>query len=59
MWIHAYRIPDNTKVLKQKLLYAGSKEALKRKLDGVVELQANDLDDIQDESLLTKVCHRV
>jgi hypothetical protein len=35
------------------MLYAGSKNALNSKLGTLKEVQANDLDDIQDEEVLT------
>jgi hypothetical protein len=38
------------------MIYASSKEALKRALPGLaVELQANDTDDIEQESLVKTV----
>ncbi|KAI8053447.1 hypothetical protein BDF22DRAFT_684775 [Syncephalis plumigaleata] len=45
-------VPDTLKV-KTKMLYAGSKNALNNKLGSLKEVQANDLDDIQEESVLT------
>lgn len=57
-----YRDPDllggtNTRVsLQAKMVYASSKEALKRALPGLaVEVQANDADDIEYESLVKTV----
>jgi len=47
--------PDDAGVLA-KMIYASSKEALKRSLTGIaVELQANDPDDIEYESVLKTV----
>ncbi|KAI9597338.1 cofilin [Syncephalis fuscata] len=46
-------VPDNLGV-KQKMIYAGSKSALKDKLGDIKEIQANDISDIDDESILTK-----
>jgi len=44
--------PDDAGI-KPKMVYAASKEALKRTLTGVaVEVQANDIDDIEYDSLL-------
>ena len=38
------------------MIYASSKEALKRSLTGLaVELQANDSDDIEHDTVLNKV----
>lgn len=38
------------------MLYASSKDALKRALNGIaVEIQANDSDDIEFDSILSKV----
>jgi hypothetical protein len=42
--------------LKPKMIYASSKEALKRSLTGIAtELQANDTDDIEYDSILKTV----
>eukprot|EP01059_Diplonema_ambulator_P021885 TRINITY_DN363_c0_g1_i1.p1 TRINITY_DN363_c0_g1~~TRINITY_DN363_c0_g1_i1.p1 ORF type:complete len:137 (+),score=67.89 TRINITY_DN363_c0_g1_i1:80-490(+) len=39
--------PDSGKV-KTKMLYAGSKDALKKKIEGgLIEVQANDVDDLE------------
>lgn len=39
-----------------KMVYASSKDALKRALAGIaVEIQANDGDDIEHDSILAKV----
>ena len=47
--------PDDAGV-QAKMIYASSKEALKRSLTGIaVELQANDADDIEYESVLKTV----
>ncbi|PHH65175.1 hypothetical protein CDD81_3306 [Ophiocordyceps australis] len=47
--------PDDAGV-QPKMIYASSKEALKRALTGIaVELQANDPDDIEHESVLKTV----
>jgi len=44
--------PDDAGVMA-KMVYASSKEALKRSLNGIaIELQANDQDDIEYESVL-------
>lgn len=42
--------------LQPKMIYASSKEALKRSLTGIAtELQANDSDDIEHDSILKVV----
>jgi len=47
--------PDDASI-KAKMVYASSKEALKRSLSGIaIELQANDSDDIERESVLKVV----
>ncbi|KAJ9149836.1 Cofilin/tropomyosin-type actin-binding protein [Pleurostoma richardsiae] len=47
--------PDDAGI-KAKMVYASSKDALKRALNGIaVELQANDPDDIEYDSVLNKV----
>jgi cofilin len=47
--------PDDAKI-KPKMIYASSKEALKRSLTGIAqEYQANDEDDIEFDSILAKV----
>lgn len=49
------RAPTNTQ-LQPKMIYASSKEALKRSLTGIAtELQANDTDDIEYDSILKTV----
>ena len=43
-------------VLQPKMVYASSKDALKRALNGIAtEFQANDEDDIEYQSVLNKV----
>jgi uncharacterized membrane protein len=43
-------------VSQPKMVYASSKDALKRALNGIAtEFQANDEDDIEYQSVLTKV----
>ncbi|KAK7747974.1 cofilin [Cytospora paraplurivora] len=47
--------PDDAGI-KAKMVYASSKDALKRALSGIaVEIQANDSDDIEFDSVLNKV----
>ncbi|KAI7774684.1 hypothetical protein LA080_007991 [Diaporthe eres] len=47
--------PDDAGI-KSKMVYASSKDALKRALSGIaVEIQANDADDIEHDSILAKV----
>lgn len=53
--IPACRAPDTAKV-KQKMLYASSKDAIRKKLVGVgVEVQATDASEISFEAVLDKV----
>lgn len=48
-------IPQLTRP-QSKMVYASSKDALKRALSGIaVEIQANDADDIEHGSILGKV----
>jgi len=47
--------PDNSKI-KQKMLYAASKDALRKKLDGIyTEIQCTDLSEVSYETVLDKV----
>jgi cofilin len=47
--------PDSSKI-KQKMLYAASKDALRKKLDGIyTEIQCTDLAEIAYETVLDKV----
>ncbi|KAI8589705.1 hypothetical protein BDZ88DRAFT_451848 [Geranomyces variabilis] len=47
--------PDTSKI-KQKMLYAASKDALRKKLDGVyTEIQCTDLSEVSYETVLDKV----
>jgi len=47
--------PDDAGV-QPKMIYASSKDGLKRALNGIaVELQANDEDDIEYQQILTKI----
>lgn len=49
------RAPDTSKV-KQKMLYASSKDALRKKLVGIgTEIQATDASEIAYETVLEKV----
>jgi hypothetical protein len=42
--------------IQPKMVYASSKDALKRALNGIAtEFQANDVDDIEYQSVLAKV----
>ncbi len=57
---HPLLVPVEPKLthppLQAKMVYASSKEALKRALTGIaVELQANDADDIEYESVVKTV----
>eukprot|EP00747_Dinoflagellata_sp_TGD_P164328 gnl/TRDRNA2_/TRDRNA2_184124_c0_seq1.p1 gnl/TRDRNA2_/TRDRNA2_184124_c0~~gnl/TRDRNA2_/TRDRNA2_184124_c0_seq1.p1 ORF type:complete len:138 (-),score=43.77 gnl/TRDRNA2_/TRDRNA2_184124_c0_seq1:137-550(-) len=45
--------PDDTCSVKDKMLYASSKDAIKKKLVGVMkELQANEMSDLSEENIL-------
>ncbi|KAJ3285805.1 cofilin [Borealophlyctis nickersoniae] len=47
--------PDSAKI-KQKMLYAASKDALRKKLDGIyTEIQCTDLSEVSYETVLDKV----
>ncbi|KAL2914394.1 cofilin [Polyrhizophydium stewartii] len=47
--------PDSAKI-KQKMLYAASKDALRKKLDGIyTEIQCTDLSEVSHETVLDKV----
>jgi len=47
--------PDTSKI-KQKMIYASSKDALRKKLVGIaVEVQCTDLDEVEHSSVLDKV----
>lgn len=47
--------PDTAKI-KQKMIYASSKDGLKKKLDGVyTEIQCTDLSEVSHETVLEKV----
>ena len=47
--------PDSAKV-KNKMLYASSKDALRKRLEGIAtEIQATDSDEIKYESVLEKI----
>ena len=49
------RVPDQAKGLG-KMLYASSKEAIKRRLDGIfAEIQCTDASEIAHEAVLDKV----
>ena len=51
MSAHArHRSPDSSKI-RQKMLFASSKDALRRSLDGIgAEIQATDLDEVSHET---------
>jgi cofilin len=49
------RSPDTSKI-KPKMLYASSKDALRKKLDGIyTEIQCTDLSEVSYETVLDKV----
>lgn len=48
-------VPDTSKV-RQKMLYASSKDAIRKKLAGVAtEIQATDMSEVSNEAVLEKV----
>ena len=48
-------VPDTSKV-RQKMLYASSKDAIRKKLAGVAtEIQATDMSEVSHEAVLEKV----
>jgi len=50
-------IPDTAKV-KPKMIYAGTKDALKQKIEGgLVEVQATDASEVTYDAILQKVKH--
>ena len=52
---HSCRIPDTARI-KEKMMYASSKENLKRKLNGIqVEVQATDASEIE-QSVMHEKC---
>lgn len=55
-WLCIYsRAPDTSKV-KQKMLYASSKDAIRKKLVGIgAEIQGTDLSEVSYEAVLEKV----
>jgi hypothetical protein len=53
------RAPDSSKI-KQKMLYASSKDALRKKLVGIAtEIQATDLSELSHDAVLEKVSKQV
>ena len=49
------RSPDNAKI-KHKMVYASSKDAIRKKLDGIyTEVQATDVAELSYESVFDKV----
>lgn len=49
------RCPDTAKI-KSKMVYAASKDALRKRLVGVaVEIQATDSDELEHASILSKL----
>lgn len=61
----SYSISDNAPFLadtnkQPKMIYAASKEALKRSLEGFAyEIQANDSDDLEHSSILNAVLAKI
>ena len=50
-----FRAPDTSKV-KQKMLYASSKDAIRKKLVGIgAEIQGTDLSEVSYDAVLEKV----
>ncbi|CAD5115730.1 DgyrCDS4673 [Dimorphilus gyrociliatus] len=53
--IFVHWAPDNAPI-KRKMLIASSKDALKRKLEGLsLEVQANDMSDLLEEEIIAKL----
>ena len=54
--LHVFRSPDGAKV-KQKMLYASSKDALKKSLGTAigVHIQATDHDEISEDKMLQEI----
>eukprot|EP00999_Lentomonas_sp_LEN2_P001441 NODE_2481_length_562_cov_126.613793_g2431_i0.p1 GENE.NODE_2481_length_562_cov_126.613793_g2431_i0~~NODE_2481_length_562_cov_126.613793_g2431_i0.p1 ORF type:complete len:160 (+),score=63.29 NODE_2481_length_562_cov_126.613793_g2431_i0:72-482(+) len=50
-------IPDNAPP-KDKMLYASSKDAFKKKLEGIVEVQGTDKDEVSEEMVIAKVAKK-
>ncbi len=49
-----YRTPDDSKI-KEKMLYASSKDAIRKRLVGVaIEIQGTDLSEVSYEAVLEK-----
>jgi len=46
--------PDSSSI-KKKMVYSSSKDALKKKLEGVKESQANDLEDLDKDNVISKL----
>jgi len=47
-------VPDDATV-KQKMIYAASKDSLKRSLDLVTDIQATDYSEVAHETVLAKI----
>lgn len=59
LFLSLYRSPDTSKI-KQKMLYASSKDALRKKLVGIAtEIQATDLSEITYDVVFDKVSKQV
>lgn len=55
LYVLTKRSPDTSKI-KPKMLYASSKDALRKKLDGIyTEIQCTDLSEVSYETVLDKV----
>ncbi|PAA82696.1 hypothetical protein BOX15_Mlig024657g1, partial [Macrostomum lignano] len=46
--------PDSARI-RDKMLYASSKDAIKKELKGVVEIQANDMSEVDEAAIKEKV----
>ncbi len=55
MLLSGNRSPDGAKI-KSKMIYASSKEALRKSLNGIaVEIQGTDFDEVSHDTVLEKI----
>jgi cofilin len=46
---------DDSAPIKQKMVYASSKDAIKKRMEGCAELQGTSLDEMEQEDLINKI----
>jgi hypothetical protein len=46
---------DDSAGIKVKMLYASSKDAIKKRLEGCAELQGTSLDEMEEEDMINKI----